>query len=68
MEEGADPHKCGVLMSDKEGLKEEEIETISLSSSTQMKVRLIDPSHPADKIHLINMIRIYKSQEIFERF
>ena len=66
MEEGADPHKCGVLISEKEGLKEE-METISLSPSAQMKVESIDLLHPAENIHLINMIKPYKSQEIFER-
>jgi hypothetical protein len=42
------------------------METFLLSPSTPMEVRATDPSDPKDEILLINMIKIYKSQEIFE--
>jgi len=32
-----------------------------------MKVRLSDPSAPVDKIHLIHIIKIWKSQEFFTK-
>jgi hypothetical protein len=32
-----------------------------------MKVKQTDPSDIEDKTHIINMIKIYKSQEIFRK-